>query len=405
MANVPLSFLMLMAVSVSARGDDDCDRDGDRGHTTRVEWPSSDGKSLQAAIDDAPDGATLELHAGVFAIERPLTVRKRLTIRGAGTDRRDARHRTVMNGGPPQPVVDDRGAMILPADAVEGMWNFLGADVTIEQLELTGFDAGIVAKPDATGRSGATTVRDVEISNTGRGILSLSAGDVKVSHSSVTNARWNGISVAPPLRSAPPHFDSDQFKAIDPQNAGIYYSHVISAHYAAYVSGAKGSGLIGVDSWSTIDKSDFLDNDEAGIYIAGGVVQINDNYIAKTHFVLASQQKIFGNGLFLERTPENPLTATVSATVVEESDATSLVEFGASSVTLANDSFNCGWALYNIADPTEDFDTEPLFGTDQNGLHDAGGNVCGCTLLLEPPHPCEARSSQLGPPPPVAGLE
>ena len=86
---------------------------------------------------------------------------------------------TELNGPPPQPVVNQRSAIVLRADTVRGLWNLLGSDVTIADMKLTGFDAGVVTKLDNAGRAGPTTVRDVVISSTGRGVLSLSSEDLE----------------------------------------------------------------------------------------------------------------------------------------------------------------------------------------------------------------------------------
>jgi hypothetical protein len=148
-------------------------------------WPSPDFRDLQAAIDAAPDGATLELGPGVFAIREPLQVKgKRLVIRGAGSGLDHARGResrqpegpvTRLVGPPPQRVKDERGKIVLHADAVQGLLNATASDLVVEGLHISGFDAGIVARDGDDGRTGTTLVRDLHVSDTGRGILMRSS--------------------------------------------------------------------------------------------------------------------------------------------------------------------------------------------------------------------------------------
>ena len=89
-----------------------------------LRWPSPEFRDLQAAIDAAPDGATLELGPGVFAIREPLQVKgKRLVIRGAGSGLDHARGREPRRpegpvtpiGGPSAPEGEGRAGKPHPA--------------------------------------------------------------------------------------------------------------------------------------------------------------------------------------------------------------------------------------------------------------------------------------------------
>src|SRR5438105_14397398 len=117
-----------------------------------IRWPAPGLRDLQAAIDAAPDGATIRIREGVYEIGAPLFVRgKRLTIVGVGNGLR-TRRATQLVGPPPQPVVDERGDLVLRGDAVQGLFNFIGADVVVKNIRLSGFDAAIVTKADERGR-------------------------------------------------------------------------------------------------------------------------------------------------------------------------------------------------------------------------------------------------------------
>jgi len=77
-------------------------------------------------------------------------------------------------GPTPNLVVDDRGDLVLVADAVRGLWNLLAADVEIRDMQLSGFDAGIVVRAGEGGNAGPTVATNVLIRDTGRGIFSMS---------------------------------------------------------------------------------------------------------------------------------------------------------------------------------------------------------------------------------------
>jgi hypothetical protein len=88
---------------------------------------------------------------------------KRLVIRGAGSGLDHARRReplqpegrvTRLVGPPPQRVKDERGNIILHADAVQGLLNATASDLVVEGLHISGFDAGIVARTETTDAPG-----------------------------------------------------------------------------------------------------------------------------------------------------------------------------------------------------------------------------------------------------------
>jgi hypothetical protein len=363
---------------------------GSEAHRITIDWPSPGFRDLQSALDAAPDGAVIRIKEGTFEVRSPLFVRaKRLTLRGAGSGR-DKRGRVTLLVGPkPNPVVDDRGAIVLPADTVEGLWNFVAADARIEDMSLTGFDAGVVTRPDAGGNSGPTEIRNVVITDTGRGILSLSSGDLRVRDCTVMHTRWNGLSVAPKLRAAPlAQVFVEQFKLIDAAGAGIYFEHALIAIDHATVLGPHHGGIVGFASSSFITNSDVLGSQEAGILIDAGWTDIHDNTILGT--TPETPFDVFGDGIVLASESQLPLVATLSKNLIQSSSRAGVSVFGASA-SLKNNTIFCS---------AFDLDGE-VGGGMPYAFHDLGGNLCGCGIMGA----CKASSSVLSPPPPVGGLE
>jgi len=225
----PVLVLGLSATQADELGDLDDGKD-ERGRAT-IQWPSAEFRSLQSALDAAPESAVIEIAEGTYEIEAPLTVRgKRLLIIGAGSGRKREERITRLVGPPPNPVVDERGNLVLRAEAVEGLWNLVAADVQIKHMQLSGFDAGIVSKPDNERSSGPTTVKDVTITDTGRGILSLSTADLSVKDCTIQRTRWNAISFGPKFVdfNSVPNLTTKALTLIDPQHAGIYFENTFA---------------------------------------------------------------------------------------------------------------------------------------------------------------------------------
>jgi hypothetical protein len=377
-----LSFVVIMIATVPARGDRDGDDDDDDGDArqVRIHWPAG-GRGLQATLDAAPDGARLVIGAGEFAVTQPLVVAgKHLTIVGAG------RGRTRFIGPAPQPVVDARGAVILPAASVEGVWSFVGANVTIARMTLVGFDAGIVTTPDAAGLSGATIVHNVDIADTGRGILALADGDLTVTHSTISNTRWNGISFAPVrVRAFVPTLHLEQMKVVDPANAAIHCTSGNEVLSNVIAAKGKSGGLVAIGCTTDVGSSLFSNNTKMGIQIAGGTATIHDTKIINTH----SDNGVFGDGINLFDWNGQPAYAVITDCSISYTERAGVSVFG-SDASLANNTISC--AAFDL-----DGEADPL----PYAFHDNMGNVCGCPAV----DMCKASSSQLAPPPPVGGLE
>lgn len=358
---------------------------------SEIRWPAPGLRDLQAAIDLAPDGATIRIAEGVYPIERPLFVRgKRLRLAGAGSGRKRGSRMTQLSGPPPHPVVDERGELILRADAVEGMWNFIGAEVEVRHLRLSGFDAAIVTRTDDARGGGPTTVEDVVVADSGRGILSLSPRRLTVTRSTIVDTRWHAIAAAPPSVAGAllPNLVLVGDELIHPFGAGVYFDHAVADIDGVSVVGAKGGGIVGFSSWSAISHCLLVGNGEGGIVLEGGISTISDNAILSSS---ALPNGLLGDGVVLaSHDPQLQLSATVSHNLIQASERAGLSSFGAS-VVLDHNTIECS---------AFDLDGEPFNGVDFD-IQDGGNNQCGCAVM----GPCQLVSSQLSAPEPKAELE
>lgn len=375
---------LLLVVSLGVVGADA----GEAGRQVKIEWPGGGFRDLQSAINAAPDGARVEIKEGIYQINEPLFVRgKRLVIAGAGSGQKNKHRITHLVGPPPRPVVDDRGNLVLRAEAVEGLWNFVAADVLIQDMRLTGFDAGIVSKPD-DGNSGPTEVKDVVITDTGRGILSLSSSDLSVEDCTIMNTQWNGISFGGNLDLLP-SLKTKVVTIIDASGAGIYFEHAFAFIDDANVLSATTGGIVGFQSSSFITDSNLVGNMKGGILLQAGYSEIENNVILATK---AGQSGELGDGISLWASipAQQSIVAFVLDNLIQSTDRAGISVFGASASMEDNDIF-C--------------QSVDLFGAEYGGfdfsLDDLGGNQCGCGSLTI----CAAKGEGLEPPPPVGGLE
>jgi hypothetical protein len=354
-------------------------------------WPSPDFRDLQAAIDAAPDGATLELGPGVFSIRAPLQVKgKRLVIRGAGSGLDHARRReprqpegpvTRLVGPPPQRVRDERGNIILRAEAVQGLLNATASDLVVEGLHISGFDAGIVARDGDDGRTGWTLMRDLHVSDTGRGILMRSSAGGHISDSRIDRSAWNGISVSG-------HGDM-LMKMVtigEAEGAGVYIAEGSSSLIInAVVFAAENGGIVAFKSKVVVMDSVVEVNGKAGVllYEAQGYPFLQGNQIVYTH---AQPGGGWGTGILA-------LGSTVNAVgnLLLENELSGAVAFG---------------GLVQIGDNQIECSTfDLIYGEYQGALGDfqnLGGNECSCAGVA---HPCVKESPGFQPPELMGGEE
>ena len=360
----------------------------------KIQWPSGDSRDLQSVIDAAPDGATIQIKEGVYRFSEPLYVRgKRLTLIGAGSGLRAGRRITQLVGPSPNPVVDERGNLVLFADAVVGLLNLIAADVEIRDLQITGFDAGIVTRADERGNAGPTVVTHVLIMDTGRGILSVSPSDLTVNESTIMNTLWNGISAGPSSFDAKmlPKIHIENLTLIDAGGTGIYVQYAVNAGiYKAFVYGAKYGGIVAVKSNYSIHYSTLISNMVAGILVQGEHPAIKGSTLLEGNSILYTQPLLskFGDGVVATLFPgQQHLAVVLTDNYITSNERAGVSSFGAD-VTFSGNKLLC-----NPFDMDgESFDNQPSL---PYTFHDNGQNFCGCPGAGGP---CKASSSQIEPP-------
>jgi hypothetical protein len=150
-----------------------------------------DAPTIQAAIDLAEDGGSIFVLPGVYR-EMLRIVGKRLRVSGGG--------RAALLGEPPR-AVD-------PAERAVGLVTYLeGGGGVFEGFELRGGPNGIVGQPPSGPPGGegpvpeahahAVTIRDVQITNSGRGILWRAGSDLLVEGTRIRNMLHHGVVFKP----------------------------------------------------------------------------------------------------------------------------------------------------------------------------------------------------------------
>jgi hypothetical protein len=339
----------------------------------RIEWPGGEFRRLQDAIDAAPHDGVIEIQAGDYFVGAPLVVREDLELAGAGSGRDGVGPMTRLMGRAPFPVVDEEGGVIPPAEA-EALIS-VGADLVVRDMVLAGFDAAIVARDDDAGRAGKTSVRDVVVEDTGRGIVSLGSGDLIVQDVDVVGTLWHGISVSSAVLASILIQDA---KIVNPGCAGIYFENTSMVIATVTVGGAGCGGIVGFQSNGLILDSFLLGNRRAGIVLAeASTFFILDNVIENT---LPTQfLQIGGDGISLYLSPD----VTVEGNWTAQSARAGLGAYG-SGVTIEDNTMLCS---------AFDIDNEVYQGV-PTVFDDMGGNQCGCGGPLGD---CEAVSSQIVP--------
>jgi len=385
-------------ISISVMGDDTVDP-----LTVRVrvmanpglleaEYPG-DFSSMQEAIDALADGGVLKVAQGRHIIEEPVFIDgKRIVIKGAGSGLRANNKNkrrwplTRLIGRPPKPVLDARRNVILPIERAEGMFNAIAADVVFRDLFLSGFDAGIVVKNDTDGQFGTTTVSNVLIKDTGRGIVGVSSGDLFVKSSLISGALWHGIVISPPPSPALNKVQLENIWISYPGGAGIYFNgNTVGVVSGGDVAGALEGGVVCYECELYVINSDIHDNHNSGLlllltktaHISGNLIRNN-----KPNFFTAN----FGDGI----------VSVLSTIHVWNNDIlnhprASLSNFGGHAA-LGNNILQC--AGYEL-------EGEPYLGY-QFTFTDAQGNFCGCPNAAGA---CLVESAGLEPPEPPAPVE
>lgn len=155
--------------------------------------PSREFATIQSAIDAVGDGGSIFVKAGVY--REQLTIGgKRIRLSGAGSH---GANRTEIAGAMSTAVDDHTRAV--------GLVNYIGGGGgVIEGIALRGGMNGIVGQGPAPLRdlaapalANALTLRDVAISNTGRGILWQAPANLTIHGLRARNLRHNGVVFSP----------------------------------------------------------------------------------------------------------------------------------------------------------------------------------------------------------------
>ena len=385
-----LAALLLAAPLVAQAGPP-----GDGAEVT-LYWPSEQYRTLQSAVDAAPDGATIRIPAGTYSVAAPVTIAgKRLTIKGAGSGRRGGKEATHLTGPTPRPVLDARGNVVLPAEGVLGMFNVSAGGARFERLAFSGFDAGVVAHGD---ERVSLHVEDVHIAHTGRGVLRRASGDTKLLHTTVELTLWHAIAMVPPQISVPEGWKEPAVWMIDSQVASAHGIGILLGNTQAFLANVlvqnnHRGGVVAVETlgvqiaWSSIDN-----NGIAGVWLerAAGYNAIVDTDVLHTH---ADPEGLFGDGIVV-RLGSGVAVLDSKVSLAERAGLSNL----GSRVFLESTDFNCTAFALNGDEVSFGFEN-----TIPYEFFDLGGNRCYECGQLQPAA-CVAVSANLEPPSPIDEL-
>ncbi len=354
-------------------------------HVSRVvvSYPSTEFGSLHEAIDAAPDGATVEIGAGIHELDAPITISgKHLILAGQGPRGDD---RTELKGPLPEPDVP----IVAPEDSI-GVLNFIdGGSADIYDMAFKGYHAAIVVpapdEPDA--QAPTMTIRNVAISETVRGILWRGGGNLSMESMQISDTRHNGMSLSatefPPLS-----FGGNNISLFNVQGAGVYVdtpgtcvNGENNAFYNLIIGGSVGPGVVVLNGDACFFNMHTWFNRLAGVYAKNAFVLVKDSDIEFTGPDLQTGQ--FGDGVIA-------LPGVMESHVVLDN-------------TKIKNSFRAGVA--NMGSFVELFDVEircaPFELNGENlgefnfSFTDGGGNLCGCPVADEK---CVAVSASLAAP-------
>jgi hypothetical protein len=352
-----------------------------------------DFSSMQEAIDALADGGVLKIARGRHLIEEPVFIYgKRIVIKGVGSGirinskNRRRRPLTHLIGRPPRPVLDANRNVILPIERAEGLFNAIAADVVFRDLRVSGFDAGIVVKNNTEGQFGTTTVSNVLIRDTGRGIVGVSSGDLFVKSSLINGALWHGVVISPPPSPVLNKVQLENIWVSNPGGAGIYFNgDSVGVVSGGEVAGALEGGVVCNGCELYVTNSDIHDNHKSGIlllltktaHISGNLIRDN-----KPDFFTS----YFGDGIVSVLS-----TIHVWNNYILNHPRASLSNFGGHAA-LGNNILQC--AGYEL-------EGEPYLGH-QFTFTDALGNYCGCPKAAGQ---CVVDSAGLQPPEPSVPIK
>ena len=344
--------------------------------------------SIQEAVDALADGGVLTIAEGEHVIDAPISIEgKRIVIQGAGSTLNDKKHKkpfTRLVGRQPRDVLDPGGEVILPVEDAEPLIEVAAADVVVRKLWLTGFDAGIIVREGNGRDSHYLMVTDVLVTRTGRGIVSLSSGEVTIESSAIQQTLWHGVVVFPPLTLINKALLKDTWIS-DANGAAVYFHNTLGIISNGDIAGGEQGGVVCFDCHLIVMNSHIHANYRTGIFLllARNAV-IVDNVIEDTRPDLFSAT--WGDGVSSVLSD-----ITVSNNQILDSDRAGISNFGGR-ITVADSTIQCA---------TFDLEGEP-YESHNFAFDDVGENKCGCPTA---DGPCSAVSAGLEPPEPFGPIE
>jgi hypothetical protein len=377
-----------------------------------IEWPSRRFDNLQAAIDAAPDGATIRILPGLYSITAPLVVRgKSLTIAGAGSGQHarggtaaanERQRMTHLQGPVPTEVVEGRVAV--------GLINYDGGGGVLRGLRLSGFDASVLGLDSRDARP--LMIRDCVLTRTSRGCLWYAPANLTITGSSFFDILKNAISFVT-QDGVLTVFDVTMIDLLDNGvflSSGDQKSHVIANTTIAF---AGGGGIVVLNTGASIQNCGLLACEKGGIWclhslvavgscflhtnaIAGmaalaSVVDFQDNEI---HNTIPNPAGKWGDGITLFPGPQFQTQATVFGNLVADSARAGLSNFG-SVVALQDNTIQCA---------SFELEGEPYLGFDFTFANN-GGNACGCPDLGEALGACTTETVGIEAPEAIGAIE
>jgi len=365
-----------------------------------LEWPSriDPSLSLQSVIDNAPNGAVVRILTGVHVLPADLWIRdKRLTFVGSGTD---GPGRTELV----RPVPSARDP-IPNAELATGVFNAVGADLEVRNMLIRGSEVGIVSR-EAPGRirGGHTvTVNKVYIRDTQRGMLLMSSGKAKVSHTKITDVAWNGIAMHPEATGGLGSllkFELHDIDIFDFGNAGIVYvddpgvcddEHTVKN---ATIFGGGGPGILAIRSGVCVRDSHIALTTGAGVLAISAAVLVERS---KIFYPLPLPDGRFGDGIVAAAAVTGRSVVTVFDNEIKNVWRAYLTSYGSEVTFNANE-----MACHLSPGSGIDLNAEQWLGFPFN----FSGNLFQCSsqcpalLGLSPPsfQECKALGTGTGPP-------
>lgn len=248
-----------------------------------VDFPGGGFRTFQAAIDAVPDGGTLRIAPGRYAVDEPVFVRgKKVYFKGPGR-----------GGGQGARLAARRPDRVVPAADAAGVINFIDAGGGLEGFEIFGGDASVVTR-GTSDRS--LTVNEMRLAHTGRGILHLAPAHLEVEDSAIQDCLWNGISFAPKNLDHVPFIPKAIVagtQIIDGAHIGIYVSHASLEVIVASLGGWPGGGIAVEKSSAVVLDSYLVQNGKFGILFLESQGVVLDTTILGT----SSASGFLGDGI------------------------------------------------------------------------------------------------------------